>query len=80
MLIIGIVIIVLNIATILCTSLYWQHQAVVHHSALFESDSWGNSSFHWNDDSFAQMPFQDGGWEKVQTSLFQQKLKALNLN
>ena len=50
--------------TILCmidclaTSLYWQHSSVVHHAARYESNSWGISSFHWNDDS-AQTPFMD---------------------
>ncbi len=52
------------IATIFCvldcllTSLYWQHSAVVHHAARWEVSSWGNVSFHWNDDS-AQTPFMN---------------------
>lgn len=46
----------LLVIDILGTSLYWQHQAVVHHSAFFEASSWGNVSFHWNDVSFAQVP------------------------
>jgi hypothetical protein len=37
---------------------YMEHLAVVHHAARYEVDSWGNSSFHWNDDS-AQTPFMD---------------------
>jgi hypothetical protein len=41
----------------LATSLYWQHQSVVHHAAFFEANSWGCVSFHWNDVSFAQTPF-----------------------
>jgi hypothetical protein len=57
----------------------WKHYAIIHHSAFYESDSWGNVTFHWNDDSFAQMPFQDGGWEKIQTSIFNQKLNALGI-
>jgi hypothetical protein len=40
----------------LLTSLYWQHLSVVHHAARYEVSSWGNVSFHWNDDS-AQTPF-----------------------
>ena len=60
------------------TSLYWQHQAVVHHSAFFEASSWGNVSFHWNDISFAQAPFQDPVTEKLD-QLFQNKLKALDI-
>lgn len=40
------------------TILYFRHLAVVHHAARYECDSWGNSSFHWNDDS-AQTPFMD---------------------
>jgi len=43
----------------LATSLYWQHQAIVHHAAFFEASSWGNVSFHWEDDSYAHAPFQD---------------------
>jgi hypothetical protein len=63
----------------LITSLYWQHQSVLHHSASFEANSWGVSSFHWNDESFAQTPFQDEAWEKVQATIFQKKLKALGI-
>jgi hypothetical protein len=40
----------------LATSFYWQHQSIVHHAARYEVSSWGNVSFHWNDDS-AQTPF-----------------------
>jgi len=47
----------LFILDILFTSLYWQHLAVTHHAGRFECNSWGKSSFHWNDDS-AQTPFQ----------------------
>jgi hypothetical protein len=57
----------------------WKHKAIVHHSAFYEADSWGKVSFHWNDDSVAHTPFQDGSWEKVQASIFQAKLKALNI-
>ena len=55
-LLITLLFLVLLIIDILGTSLYWQHQAVVHHSAFFEASSWGNVSFHWNDVSFAQVP------------------------
>jgi hypothetical protein len=72
-------ILALEIIVILVTSLYWQHQAIVHHAAFFEASSWGNVSFHWYDESFAQTPFQDAGWEKIQNNLFQKKLDALNI-
>ena len=61
------------------SGMQWKHNAIIHHSAFYESDSWGNVYFHWNDDSFAQIPFQDQTWEKVQASLFQKKLDALNI-
>jgi hypothetical protein len=41
------------------TAYYYQHLAVTHHAATYEASSWGNVSFHWNDDSFAQTPFQN---------------------
>jgi hypothetical protein len=55
--------IILTISTIcivdcLATSFYWQHQAVLHNAAFYEANSWGKVSFHWNDVSFAQTPFQ----------------------
>ena len=43
----------------IATSLYWRHLAVKHNSATFETNSWGIPSFHWNDVSFAQTPFQE---------------------
>lgn len=46
-----------EVVIILATSLYWQHEAIIHHAAFFEASSWGNVSFHWNDVSFAQTPF-----------------------
>lgn len=48
--------IIFGIVDVLLTSLYWQHSAIVHHAARYEVSSWGNVSFHWNDDS-AQTPF-----------------------
>jgi hypothetical protein len=57
----------------------WKHKAIIHHSAFYEADSWGNVKFHWNDDSFTQTPFQDEMWTRIQNNLFQQKLNALNL-
>ena len=57
----------------------WKHKAIIHHSAFYEADSWGNVKFHWNDDSFAQAPLVDEGWEKVQASIFQKKLDALGI-
>jgi hypothetical protein len=61
------------------TCLCWQHEAVLHHSAFFEANSWGLVSFHWNDVSFAQEPFQDEGWQKIMDGIFQKKLKTLGL-
>jgi hypothetical protein len=64
----------------LVTSLYWQHTAIVHHAAFFEASSWGNVSFHWNDDSFAQAPFQDGSfYENATKQAFQNKLNSLGI-
>jgi hypothetical protein len=54
--IIGIFVTLICLLDFFVTSLYWQHQAVIHHSAFFEASSWGNVSFHWNDVSFAQTP------------------------
>lgn len=55
--VLSLTIIVICIIDCLMTSLYWQHNAVIHHAARFEANSWGCVSFHWNDDS-AQTPFQ----------------------
>jgi hypothetical protein len=63
----------------LLTSLYWQHQSVLHHAAFFEANSWGIVSFHWQDDSYAHTPFQDQAWEKLQATIFQKKLKDLGI-
>jgi len=43
----------------LAISLYWRHLAVKHNAATYEANSWGIPSFHWNDVSFAQTPFQE---------------------
>jgi hypothetical protein len=73
----GIFIVILNIIVMLCTSLHWRHLAIIHHAAFYEVDSWGNTSFHWNDDSYAQAPFQDTKpWEVLNQNLFNQTLKA----
>jgi hypothetical protein len=61
------------------TSLYWQHLAVVHHAACFEANSWGKVSFHWIDESFAQTPFQDDNWQKIQDAIFQKKLNKMGI-
>jgi len=36
--------------TFCATTLYWQHQACVHHAAHFEANNWGWVSYHWNDE------------------------------
>jgi hypothetical protein len=41
----------------IATSLYWQHVAITHHAAHFEVNSWGITSYHWNDE-YAQTPLQ----------------------
>lgn len=56
LLVIGYIAVIFGVIDVLITSFYWKHQAVVHHAARFEANSWGNVSFHWNDDS-AQAPF-----------------------
>jgi hypothetical protein len=63
----------------LIINIVWQHEAVLHHAAFFESNSWGIASFHWEDVSYAQTPFQDQGWQSIQSKLFDQKLKALDI-
>jgi hypothetical protein len=55
---------------------HYKHYAIVHHAAFYEADSWGKVTFHWNDDSYAQAPFQDTKpWEILNENLFAQKLK-----
>ena len=48
--------------TMVSTGLYVdataKHEAIMHHAAFYESDSWGNTTFRWNDVSFAQTPFK----------------------
>ena len=67
-----------ELVIILVTSLYWQHKAVVHHAAFFEASSWGNVSFHWEDDSYAHTPFQDGSvFDKINQDNFQKKLDSI---
>jgi hypothetical protein len=75
----GLVALSFGVIDSVATSLYWKHLAIKHNAATYESNSWGIPSFHWNDVSFAQAPFQDEGWEKVQNTLFTQKLNALGL-
>jgi hypothetical protein len=63
------------------TSLYWQHLAVVHSAAIYEANSWGVPSFHWNDVSFAQAPFQDPQiYQQKSDEAFVAKLKKLGIN
>jgi hypothetical protein len=61
------------------TSLYWRHLAIKHNAATYEANSWGIPSFHWNDTSFAQTPFQEEGWQKIQDAVFQKKLNQLGI-
>jgi hypothetical protein len=69
-----------ELVVVLATSLYWQHQAVIHHGAFFEANSWGMVSFHWNDVSFAQTPFQDPDpIAKKMEQAFQSKLNGLGI-
>jgi hypothetical protein len=57
----------------------YKHLAIIHHAAFYEADSWGNVTFHWNDDSYAQAPFQDDIWNKIQNNLFEKKLNSLGI-
>lgn len=34
----------------LALSIFWQHEAIKHHAAHFEVNSWGVTSYHWNDE------------------------------
>jgi hypothetical protein len=52
----GMLIVVMT--TMMFESLYWHHQAVVHHAAFYEANTWGDVSFHWNDVSYAQTPLK----------------------
>lgn len=61
------------------TSLYWKHLSVEHNAAHYEVNSWGTTTFKWNDESYAQTPFQDEGWKRVQDALFDQKIKSLGI-
>jgi len=59
------------------TAYYYQHLAVVHNAATYEASSWGNVSFHWNDVSYAQAPFEDQTpYEKIRKESFDKELKA----
>ena len=77
--IIAIVALTFGLIDSLATSLYWRHLAVKHSAATYEANSWGVPSFHWNDESSAQTPFQDEGWQKIQDSLFKKKLNQLGI-
>jgi hypothetical protein len=78
--VIAFALIAFEIVTIAFTSLYWQHKAIIHHAAFFEANTWGNVSFHWNDDSYAHAPFQDSApYEKINQDIFQKKLDSLGI-
>jgi len=55
---VAILVCIFCVLDILVLNLYWKHQAIIHHAARYETNSWGWSSFKWNDDS-AQAPFVD---------------------
>jgi len=62
------------------TSFYWQHLAVKHNAAAYEANSWGIPSFHWNDVSFAQAPFEDSSvYQQKAEEAFGAKLKKLGI-
>lgn len=77
--IIAIVALTFGVIDSLATSLVWRHLAITHSAATYEANSWGIPSFHWNDESFAQTPFQEEAWQKIQDTLFQKKLNALGI-
>jgi hypothetical protein len=77
--IIAIVALSFGIIDSFATSLYWRHLAVAHSAATYEANSWGIPSFHWNDESSAQTPFQESGWQKVEDALFQKKINQLGV-
>lgn len=77
--ILSIVVLTFCVIDSIATSLLWRHSAIVHHAAFYEANSWGIPSFHWADESFAQTPFQDEGWQKVQDALFQKKMNQLGI-
>ena len=55
----------------------WKHHCVLHHAAFYEVNSWGLSSFKWEDDSYAHTPFQN--WDDIQTQIFKNKLDKLGV-
>jgi hypothetical protein len=77
--IIAIVAITFCVIDTLATSLYWRHLAVKHSAATYETNSWGIPSFHWTDESFAQTPFQEDNWQKIQDGIFQNKLNKMGI-
>lgn len=80
LLMVGLISLTFSAASAGITSYYYQHLAVVHHAACYEADSWGNVSFHWNDVSFAQTPFQDPDpVAKLMEDAYQNKLKSLGI-
>ena len=62
------------------TSLYWKHLAIKHNAAFYETNSWGISTFKWNDVSYAQNPFQDQEvYAKKTEQAFSNTLKRLGI-
>ena len=75
---VGLISLLFSAAAAGATAYYYQHLAIVHHAAFYEASSWGNVSFHWNDVSFAQTPFEDQTpYEKIRQESFEKELKAV---
>jgi hypothetical protein len=69
-----------ELVIVFATSIYWEHQAVVHHGAFFEADSWGGVSFKWNDVSYAQAPFQDPSYYiNKEDEMSKKKIQSLGI-
>jgi hypothetical protein len=78
--IIAIVALTFGVIDSLATSLYWAHLAVKHSAATYEANSWGVPSFHWNDVSYAQTPFQDPEAYRIkQEQEFNKTIKSLGV-
>jgi hypothetical protein len=80
LLLIGLITLSFSAMSAVATAQYYRHLAVVHHAAFYEADSWGKPSFHWNDVSFAQAPFQDpSDTERKIQEASQKRLNSLGI-